>query len=140
METIEKSYSELIKLKTFKERYSYLKIQDHKIGEDTFGHYRYLNQEFYKTKFWKDLRNKVILRDFGCDMGLDGFEIVGPIYIHHINPLTKADILNHSPKVTDLENLVCTSFGTHNAIHYGNDALLLYPEPIERRKGDTILW
>lgn len=134
-----KSYSELILLPTFEERFEYLKTTKN-VGELTFGVYRYLNQALYSTVFWKqDIRNKVILRDSGCDMGLKGYEIFGPIYIHHINPITVEDFMNRDPKIIDLNNLICVSYETHNAIHYGdiNSTIMM---PKERSKYDTCPW
>lgn len=136
--TMNKSYSELISLKTFKERYDYLKIRQ-RVGDTTFGGSRYLNQTFYTSPQWKDFRNQIIIRDCGCDLAMDGFEIKGKIYIHHITPITKDDLLKRSPLLMDEENVVCVSFDTHQAIHYGDENLL--PQlPIERRPNDTIPW
>lgn len=134
-----RTYSELITLKTFEERYEYLRL-DGVVGEDTFGYDRYLNQKFYNSKLWKDrIRPKIILRDNGCDMGLEGYEIQGNIYIHHMNPITKDDILNMSKFLVDPEYLICLSFDTHQAITYG---LEKPPQqfPIERTMNDTCPW
>ena len=134
-----KTYDELIKLPTFKERFRYLKL-DRRVGEDTFGYDRYLNQIFYKSKEWQSIRNFVITRDNGCDLGVPGHEIIGnKIMIHHINPITKEDILNKSEFLLDPKYLITTIDNTHNAIHYG-DENLLYTEPIERSKNDTCPW
>lgn len=134
-----KTYSELIKLPTFKERFEYLKLNG-RVGEDTFGYDRYLNQAFYKSKEWQSIRNYVVTRDNGCDLGVPGREINGnKILIHHINPITKEDILNQSEKLLDPENLITTIKNTHDAIHYGSSDLL-YEEPIERSKNDTCPW
>lgn len=134
-----KTYSELIELSTFKERFEYLKLNG-RVGEDTFGYDRYLNQIFYKSKEWLSIRNYVITRDNGCDLGVPGREILGDkILIHHINPITKEDILNRSKKLLDPENLITTVKNTHDAIHYGSSDLL-YEEPIERSKNDTCPW
>lgn len=134
-----KTYSELIELPTFKERFEYLKLNG-RVGEDTFGYDRYLNQIFYKSKEWLSIRNYVITRDNGCDLGVPGREILGDkILIHHINPITKEDILNRSEKLLDPENLITTVKNTHDAIHYGSSDLL-YEEPIERSKNDTCPW
>lgn len=136
--TMNKFYSELISLKTFKERYDYLKIRQ-RVGDVTFGGSRYLNQAFYTSPQWKDFRNQIIIRDSGCDLAMDGFEIKGKIYIHHITPITKDDLLKRSSLLMDEENVVCVSFDTHQAIHYGDENLL--PQlPIERRPNDTIPW
>ena len=134
-----KTYSELIKLPTFKERFEYLKL-DGVVGEDTFGYDRYLNQIFYKTKEWLSIRRYIITRDNGCDLGTPGREITdNRIIIHHINPITKEDILNRSDKLLDPENLITTIKNTHDAIHYGSSDLL-YEELVERSKNDTCPW
>lgn len=135
---MDKSYSELMKLGTFKERFDYLK-QDGRVGEDTFGYDRIFNQIFYTSKEWKIARNKAISRDNGLDMGVKGYDISGPIYVHHINPLTMEDIVNSSPKLFDLENLISTSRLTHTAIHYSDDSILPQ-EPIVRTANDTCPW
>lgn len=134
-----RTYSELSQLKTFKERYEYLKLEDGRVGEDTFGYDRYLNQQFYKTLEWKRLRDQLILRDNGCDLGVDGYQIYGKIIIHHLSPITKDDILNRTEYLMDPENLICTTHNTHNAIHYG-DSSLLVTTPVERTKNDTCPW
>ena len=134
-----RTYSELITLKTFEERYEYLRL-DGMVGNSTFGYDRYLNQQFYNSKLWKErIRPKIILRDNGCDMGLDGYEIKGNIYVHHMNPLTKDDILNMSEFLINPEYLICLSFDTHQAVTYG---LKEAPRqaPIERTKNDTCPW
>lgn len=133
-----KTYEELIKLKTFKERYRYLKLSG-RIGEETFGFNRYLNQVFYRSKEWKQFRNKIIIRDNGCDLGIDGMEIRNKILIHHINPITKKDILERSELLMDENNVICVSHNTHEAIHYGDESLL-QDEYIPRRPNDTIPW
>lgn len=133
-----KSYSALIKIPTFKERFEYLKLGG-RVGSETFGFDRYLNQVFYRSVEWKRIRDQVILRDNGCDLGVEGFDIHGKILIHHMNPLDMRDILDRSPYLIDPEFLICTSHSTHNAIHYG-DASLLPSEPIERKPGDTCPW
>jgi hypothetical protein len=133
-----KTYSELSKLKTFKERYLYLRL-DGIVGEETFGFDRYLNQILYKSDEWKFCRNNIIIRDDGCDLGCEGFEVHGRILIHHINPITVEDIINRNPNVFDPENLILTSHNTHQAIHYGNEDLLIQG-PIVRSKNDTCLW
>lgn len=133
-----RSYSELIQFKTFEERYSYLKLVG-EVGNPTFGYDRYFNQDFYHSKEWRRVRNQIILRDNGCDLGVPEYEIHGRIYIHHINPITKHDILESGEKLLDLENLICVSFDTHNAIHYG-DERTLPKTPIERTPGDTCPW
>ena len=135
-----KNYSELIELSTFEERYEYLRLGG-KVGEDTFGFDRYLNQKFYKSPEFRAIRNFVISRDDGCDLGIPGRRIPEgeKIMVHHIHPITKEDILNRSPLLLDPENLICTSDITHKAIHYG-DSNLLYKDPIERSKNDTCPW
>lgn len=138
MMTNTKSYSELIKLGTFEERFEYLKLNG-RVGESTFGYDRYLNQLFYTTAEWKAARNLVIIRDNGCDLGIDDRIIGGRIFIHHINPITKEDILNRHQKLFDPENLICVSKLTHDAIHYGDENLLI-KAPIERSKNDTCPW
>lgn len=133
-----KTYSELIKLKTFKERYEYLRLYG-LIGEETFGFDRYMNQKFYKSKEWKRIRDQVIVRDNGCDLGVEGYEIGGRILIHHMNPILLKDIQTLSEFLLNPEYLICTTLDTHNAIHYGNSNLLII-EPIERTKNDTCPW
>ena len=132
-----KSYSEMKKLKTHEERYEYLKLSG-KVASETFGYDRYLNQTLYNSPEWKSVRNKVILRDNGCDLGVEGFEIGGKVLVHHLNPISKEDILNRDPKIFDLENLVCTCKRTHDAIHYGSEDS--YHEPAERKPNDTCPW
>lgn len=133
-----KTYSELMKLKTFEERYEYLKIGG-KVGEETFGFDRYVNQLLYKKPEWIAARNKVIVRDMGCDLGMEGYDIVGKVLVHHMNPITVEDILYRLDYVLDPEYLICTSLMTHNAIHYGSDELL--PKaPVERSKNDMCPW
>jgi hypothetical protein len=134
-----KTYSEMITLPSFIDRYRYLKI-DGRVGEDTFGWDRYLNQTLYRSKEWRDLRNAIIVRDDGCDLGCPDYPIAAKILIHHINPISKQDILNRNPLIFDPENLVCVSHLTHEAIHYGSEELLIGNELIERKPGDTILW
>lgn len=133
-----KTYSELIKLPTFVERYRYLRLGG-KIGEETFGFERYLNQLFYRDPHWRSIRDLVIIRDNGCDLACEGYDIVGNILVHHINPITAEDILHRDPKVFDPENLITTVLNTHNAIHYGDESLLI-TEPIERMPNDTCPW
>ena len=133
-----KTYEELITIPTYLERFNYLKIGG-VIGDMTFNGHRYLNQRLYTDPEWKSIRRRVIIRDNGCDMAFDGYTINGKIIVHHINAITIDDILNRDPKVFDLNNLVCVSYDTHNAIHYGSEDLLAKPI-IERRPGDTCLW
>ena len=133
-----KTYSELITIPTFEERFEYLKL-DGQVGVETFGFNRYLNQALYKSDEWLSIRDYVITRDNGCDLGMEGYEIYGRILIHHINPITKDDIIQRSRILLDPENLITTVKRTHDAIHYG-DSNLLMRAPIERRKNDTCLW
>lgn len=135
--TISKTYSEMILLDTFKDRLKYLSLNG-QVFNETFGGNRYLNQMLYHLTQWKAVRNRVIVRDEGLDLGCEGYPITGRIYVHHINPITAEDILNRSPVVFDLENLVSVSFDTHNAIHYGIDIPKLKTH--ERRKDDTCPW
>lgn len=134
-----KTYSELITFETFEERYEYLRL-DGVVGEETFGFDRYLNQEFYqRSQEWKRIRDLVIIRDQGCDLGIDGREIRGKIIVHHMNPITKDDLLNRTPFLLDPEYLICTLKSTHDAIHYGDENLLM-KGPIERKPNDTCPW
>lgn len=133
-----RTYSELITLPTFEERYRYLRLGG-VIGKETFGFDRYLNQTFYKSDEWLSVRDYVIIRDNGCDLGIDGHEIYGRILVHHMNPITMEDIVNRSKYLLDPEYLICTIKNTHDAIHYGDESLLV-TAPIERRKNDTCPW
>ena len=133
-----KTYSELIKLKTFEERYEYLRLGGI-VGRETFGFDRYLNQTFYKTDEWLSIRDHVIVRDNGCDLGIEGREIHSRILVHHMNPITKEDILSRSEYLLNPEYLICTIKRTHDAIHYGDESLLI-TIPVERRKNDTCPW
>lgn len=133
-----RTYTELMQLPTFKERYEYLRIGG-TVGEDTFGFDRYLNQQFYKSDEWQAIRNQVLLRDNGCDLGMPDREIGDNIIVHHMNPIAKEDILNKSEILLNPEYLICTAKNTHDAIHYGNDDLL-YEDLIERSANDTCPW
>lgn len=133
-----RTYSELIRLRTFEERFQYLSLRG-SVGRETFGFDRYLNQMFYRSREWKTLRNEIIVRDNGCDMGLEGFDIHAPIYIHHLEPMTVADVENSDPSILDPDNLISVTLRTHNAIHYG-DGKFLPRKLIERKPGDTKLW
>lgn len=133
-----KTYSELINIPTFEERLQYLRLYGN-VGEDTFGFDRYLNQIFYSSPEWKKVRQYVITRDMGCDLGIDGYEISGKILIHHMNPLSKEDILNKTEFLLNPEYLICTSYDTHQFIHYGNRELV-NRDPIIRTKNDTCPW
>lgn len=132
-------YSELSKLKTFEERYEYLRL-DGVVGEETFGFDRYLNQKFYQNDpEWKRSRRETIIRDLGCDLGIEDREIHGRIIVHHMNPITKDDLINRSKFLLDPEYLICVLDSTHNAIHYGDEQLLM-KGPVERTKNDTCPW
>ena len=133
-----KSYSELITIPDYIGRYNYLKI-DGKVGAETFGHDRYLNQILYTSDEWRAFRRKVIIRDGGCDMAHEDYELEDRIIIHHINPITVEDVLNRDPKVFDFDNVVCVSHRTHLAIHYGDESQLVLP-PVERSRNDTCPW
>ena len=133
-----KTYSELSLLPTFRERYQYLRLSG-QVGEDTFGFDRYLTQVFYRSQEWKRVRDFVILRDNGCDLGVPGFEIHEKIIIHHMNPITVQDIRHANEDLLDPEFLICVRHNTHNAIHYGDESLLI-TEPIVRMPNDTCPW
>ena len=133
-----RTYSELITLPTFKERYEYLRLNG-RVGEETFGYDRYMNQTFYKSREWLNIRDEVIIRDNGCDLGVEGYEIHGRILIHHTNPITIDDILQRSDFLLNPEYLISTIKRTHDAIHYGDENLLI-DVPIERTKNDTCPW
>jgi hypothetical protein len=133
-----KTYSELITIPTFIERYRYLRLGG-MVGEETFGFDRWLNQRFYKDPEWLEVRNYVIVRDNGCDLGVPGREIHSRILIHHMNPITKEDILRRSKYLLDPEYLICTIKNTHDAIHYGDESLLMV-DPIVRSRNDTCPW
>lgn len=133
-----KRYSELITIPTYEERFKYLQLKG-AVGNDTFGYDRYLNQILYNSPEWKRLRNQIIIRDNGRDLGCEGYEIYGRILIHHMNPITVEDIVSRDPIVFDPENLICVSHNTHNAIHYGDENLLIM-SPVERTKNDTCPW
>ena len=133
-----KTYSELISIPDFLERFRYLKIGG-RVGVETFGYDRYLNQILYRSPEWKRFRRDVIIRDNGCDLACEGFDIVGKILVHHIDPITIEDVLNRHPKIFDFENVISTTLNTHNAIHYGDESLLVVA-PIERSKFDTCPW
>lgn len=125
-------------MKTFEERYDYLKLNG-SVGIETFGFDRYLNQKLYSLDEWKKARRIVILRDGGCDLGIPGYDILDKIIIHHMNPITRDNIIHHDPDIFNPDFLICTTLNTHNAIHYGDETLL--PKlPIERMPGDTKLW
>lgn len=133
-----KTYSELIQLDSFEERYRYLRL-DGEVGKETFGFDRYLNQIFYKSPEWKTIRDTIIIRDNGCDLAMLGYEIHGRILIHHMNPITKKDILERSDLLLNPEYLICVTKRTHDAIHYGDENLLM-TGPVERTRNDTCPW
>lgn len=133
-----RTYSQLKQLQTFEERYDYLKLGG-VVGEDTFGFDRYMNQNFYRSREWKHVRDEVIMRDNGCDLGVDGHEIRGKILIHHMNPITSEDIHRVSDYLLNPEYLICVTHRTHNAIHYGDESLIV-TAPIERTQNDTCPW
>ena len=133
-----RTYSELITIPTFEERFEYLQLKG-SVGKDTFGYDRYLNQVLYRSPEWKRLRNQIIIRDGGCDLACDGYDIYGKVLIHHLNPITVEDVLARSRKVFDPDNLVCVTHNTHNAIHYG-DSDLLVTGVINQKKNDTCPW
>ena len=136
--TIIRTYSELSRIPTFMDRYEYLRLGG-EVGKETFGFDRYLNQQFYHSEEWRSIRNYIITRDLGCDLGLEGFAIHGRIYIHHMNPITVRDIRDYTEYLIDPEYLICTTHETHNAIHYGDSSLLI-AEPVERTPYDTCPW
>lgn len=138
MSTSIRTYSDLSRLISFEERFQYLRLGG-SVGMDTFGFDRYLNQVFYRSQRWKKVRDHVIIRDNGCDLGVEGYEIHGRIIIHHMNPITLEDIERESEYLLDPEFLICTVHNTHNAIHYG-DANLLPKAPIIRTRNDTCPW
>ena len=136
--TIIRTYSELISLPTFEDRYRYLQLNG-AVGKDTFGFDRYINQQFYRSKEWQRIRDEVVIRDNACDLGMEGYEIHGRIYVHHMNPIMVQDIQSNSDYLMNPEFLICTTHRTHNAIHYGDENLLARA-PIERTKNDTCPW
>ena len=134
-----RTYSELVRLATFEERYEYLKLSS-LVGDSTFGYERYLNQAFYRSPEWKRVRRQVILRDKGCDLGIEGRDIIDRIEIHHITPITIEDIETASSILLDPDNLICCSPNTHKAIHYGESNLITPSEPTVRKPNDTCPW
>lgn len=133
-----KTYHEMLEYKTFKDRYKYLRLIGY-VGEDTFGFNRFVNQQFYTSRMWRSVRSQVIIRDNGCDLACPDRPILGKIYIHHINPVSLEQLEDEDPILFDLNNLVCVSHTTHNAIHYGDESTLI-EDYIPRRPGDTTLW
>lgn len=133
-----RTYRELIRLPTHRERYDYLKVAG-VVGQETFGFERWMNQQFYRSTEWRHIRQHVIARDLGCDLGVEGYEIYDRVYVHHMNPLTQRDIASGDSAMVDPDFLICVTLRTHNAIHYGTEELL--PKPmVERRPGDTKIW
>lgn len=133
-----RTYSELRRLETIQERFEYLKLNG-RVGDRTFGFDRWINQKFYTSTQWRHIRSHIIARDLGCDLGIEGYEIHSGLYIHHLNPMTKADIVEGDDSILDPEFLITTTLVTHNAIHYG-DAKQLPRLMVERKPGDTKLW
>lgn len=133
-----RSYSELSQLQTFEERFEYLRLSG-KVGDETFGFDRYLNQQLYRSAKWKKVRDLVIIRDNGCDLGIEDREVAGRVLIHHMNPITEYELKTMDEKIFDPEYLITVSHITHNAIHYG-DSTLLVSDPVIRKPGDTCLW
>lgn len=133
-----RSYSELRRFETFEERFRYLALRG-QVGESTFGFNRWVNQDFYTSREWRQARHRIIVRDNGCDLGIDGYEIHKGLFIHHLNPITVDQIESGDPCILDPDNLITVTHRTHNAIHYGDERLL--PRPlVERKPGDTKLW
>lgn len=133
-----RTYTELMKLQTFEERFRYLKLVA-RVGEETFGFDRYLNQQFYHSQEWKSIRNEIIIRDNACDLGITGREMNKGIIIHHMNPITKDDLIHQSDFLLNPDYLICVSKKTHSAIHYGDESLL-FDGLVERFKNDTCPW
>jgi hypothetical protein len=133
-----RTYYDVRRLRTFEERFDYLKLGG-EVGTSTFGFDRWLNQRFYNSPEWQSIRREVILRDGGCDLGIPGYEIHKGLYVHHMNPISRDDIIHGDERILDLNYLITVSLKTHNAIHFGDDSRL--PRgPIERKPGDTKLW
>jgi hypothetical protein len=133
-----KTYSDLQRLKSFEDRFAYLKLSG-AVGASTFGFDRYLNQDFYRSVLWKRARTFVIARDYGCDLGVEGYEIHDKVFVHHMNPMRVEDITHSNVDILDPEYLICVTHNTHNAIHYG-DERLLRKQYVERQPGDTKIW
>jgi len=133
-----RTYSELRRLETFEERFGYLSLRG-RVGDTTFGFDRYVNQQFYTSREWRQIRNDIIVRDNGCDLGVEGYDIHDRIYIHHMNPMRLSEIVDGDSRILDPEYLISVTHRTHNAIHYGDESQLLRPF-VERRPGDTKLW
>ena len=133
-----RTYSDLRRIRTFEERFAYLSLRG-QVGHATFGFDRWVNQTFYTSRAWRDIRQEVILRDEACDLGVTGYEISSRLLIHHMNPISVDDIVNFNDEILDLEFLITTTHDTHNAIHYGDESLLR-KRYVERAPGDTKLW
>lgn len=133
-----RTYAELIQIPTFEERYRYLQLRG-EVGYATFGFDRYMNQQFYRSREWRQLRQFVIARDHGCDLAVDGYEIFDRIYVHHMNPMSVEDVQHGNQEILNPEVLISTTHNTHNAIHYGDESLLPRPH-VDRQPGDTKLW
>lgn len=138
MSTTIRSYTELIQLPLYEQRFKYLALRGG-VGDSTFGFDRYINQQFYRSRQWRDVREHVIVRDLGCDLGVDGYQIHDRLVIHHMNPMQVEDISGGDPSILDPEFLITTTHQTHNAIHYGDERLLRKPF-VSRKRGDTKLW
>lgn len=138
IQMIIRTYNELMLLSTFEERFEYLKLSG-RVGEETFGFDRWLNQKFYRSAEWKHLRDQVIIRDNGCDLGVEGREIYGKILIHHMNPISKKDILERTDLLLNPMYLISVTKQTHDAIHYSDDSILM-KDPIVRSRNDTCPW
>ena len=134
-----KTYSELSQLETYEERFEYLSLSG-QVGQDTFGFDRYLNQQLYKSKEWRRVRDIVILRDMGCDLGMEDYDIFGTIYVHHMNPITTEDITNYSEYLLNPEYLICVTLDTHNAIHYGTNDYINRNRIVTRTPNDHCPW
>ena len=138
IQMIIRTYNELMLLPTFEERFEYLKLSG-RVGEETFGFDRWINQKFYRSTEWKHIRDQVIIRDNGCDLGIEGREIYGKILIHHMNPISKKDILERTDLLLNPMYLISVTKQTHDAIHYSDDSILM-KDPIVRRRNDTCPW
>ena len=134
-----RTYSELVSFSTFEERFEYLKL-DGTVGRETFGFDRYLNQRFYRSVVWKQIRSRVIYRDLGCDLGVPGYELDSKVIVHHMNPIFKDDLIDYTDYLINPEYLITTCIATHNAIHYGDETILLTKEVKERKPNDTCPW
>lgn len=136
---MDKSYSEMARLESFEDRFNYLQLNGF-VGRSTFGFDRYLNQQFYRSAQWKRVRQQVIARDLGLDLGVEGYGIFDKVLVHHMNPIVSEDIIHFDPQILNPEFLISVSHDTHNAIHYGDSKLLRQPSVVERRPGDTTPW